>query len=230
MKAWLRWMGLAALFVMATGARAAELSGTWKGSFEFQGNSMPTTLNLKASGDAVSGTVEGLPNSPADIHEGKIEGDGVSFWVNTEYQGQPYKLVYKGKVTGDQIKFEFGTEDGSWASRLTVKKEAAEPLKALDLTGAWKGNFDFNGTAVPLTFNLANTGASVTGNVAGMGPAPTEIHDGKIEGNLVTFWLNTDYQGQTYALNYKGTVTGDQIDFSFGTPDGSWGAEVTVKK
>lgn len=230
MKAWLKVLGLAVIFVMATGARAADLSGTWKGAFDFQGSSMPTTLNLKVAENTVTGTVEGLPNSPADIHEGKTEGDDVTFWVNTEYQGQPYKLVYKGKVTGDQIAFEFGTEDGSWGTTLTVKKEGADEPKALDVTGAWKGNFDFNGTAVPLTFNLAATGGTVTGNVEGLGPAPTEIHDGKLEGNLVTFWLNTDYQGQTYALSYKGTVSGDQIDFAFGTADGSWGAEVTVKK
>ena len=39
---------------------------------------MPTTINLKVDGPAVTGTVEGLPTSPADIHDGKVDGDAMS--------------------------------------------------------------------------------------------------------------------------------------------------------
>ena len=63
-----------------------------------------------------------------------------------------------------------------------------------------------------------------------MGAAPIEIHDGKIDGNTVTFWINADYQGQTYTLNYTGKISPGQIDFTFGTSDGSWGATLTAKK
>ena len=71
---------------------------------------------------SVTGTLEGLPTSPTDIKEGKIDGDTVTFWVNTDYQGTAYKLVYKGKVQGDEIHFEFGTDDGSWGADLVVKR------------------------------------------------------------------------------------------------------------
>jgi hypothetical protein len=40
----------------------------------------------------------------------------------------------------------------------------------------------------------------------------------------------TDYAGQTYKLVYKGKVSGDQIQFTFGTEDGGWSAELTAKK
>ena len=66
--------------------------------------------------------MEGLPTTPAEIHDGAVNGDTVTFWVNTDYEGQTYKLVYKGKVAADQISFDFGTEDGSWSAPLTVKK------------------------------------------------------------------------------------------------------------
>jgi len=239
MKAVLGLVGLAVALAVSPMAGAADLSGTWKGSFDFNGNSVPTALNLKVAGTDVAGTVEGLPNSPADIHEGKVDGDNVTFWVNTDYQGTTYKLVYKGKVTGDHIDFSFGTDDGSWGATLTVKKDVAvaaapaavpEPPKAIDVTGAWKGAWDLNGTNMPLVLNLKSSVAAVTGTAEGMGAAPIDIHDGKVDGNVVTFWLNSDYQGQTYVLNYKGTVTGNQIDFAFGTADGGWGASVTVKK
>lgn len=220
---------------VVAGARAADLTGTWKGAFDFNGNAVPVTLNLTNSGSALTGTIDGLPASPVDIRDGKVDGDKVTFWLNTDYQGTTYKVVYNGKVTNDrsdQIDFSFGTEDGSWGTTMTVKRDvpvASPPIKA-DVTGAWKGEWDFNGTTMPVTFNLKSSESGVTGTVEGMGPAPVDIHDGKIEGDTVTFWLNTDYQGQTYALTYKGKISAGQIDFTFGTADGSWGAAVTAKK
>lgn len=230
MKGLIRWMLMAAVLCGVPALWAADPSGAYKGAFEFNGSSTPVTLNLKIAGTSVTGTVEGLPTSPAEIKDGKIDGDAITFSVNTEYQGQTYKLVYKGKVSGDHIDFDFGTDDGSWGTTLSVKKEGAAPTPAADVSGAWKGSFDFNGTSMPLTFNLKSSGSTVTGTVEGMGPAPVEIHEGKIDGDTVTFWLNTDYQGQTYVLTYKGKITDGQIAFDFGTADGGWGASVTVKK
>jgi hypothetical protein len=237
MKAVLGFMGLLVALLVSPSAGAADVSGTWKGAFDFNGNSVPLAINLKVAGADVTGSVEGLPTTPAEIHEGKIDGDSLTFWVNSDYQGQTYKLVYKGKVTADHIDFEFGTEDGSWGTSLSVKKDGAaaeapapEPAKVLDVTGAWKGTFDFNGTAMPLVFNFKSAGAAVAGAVEGIGPAPVEIHDGMVDGDTLTFWLNADYQGQTYQLNYKGKVTANQIDFDFGTSDGGFSANLTVKK
>jgi hypothetical protein len=73
----------------------------------------------------VTGTVEGLPTTPAEIHDGKVDGDTVTFSVTIDYQGSPVKLMYKGKVSADGIKFTFGTEDGSWGTDLTVTKSSS---------------------------------------------------------------------------------------------------------
>ena len=64
----------------------------------------------------------GLPGGTAQIKDGKLQGDNVTFWITIDYQGSPVKLVYKGKVAGDEIKFEFGTEDGSWGTQFTARK------------------------------------------------------------------------------------------------------------
>jgi len=105
-------------------AAAAGPSGTWKGDFSFNGQSVPLTFNLKTDGASLTGNVEGLPNTPADIHEGKVDGDKITFWLSVEYEGQTYKLLYNGKVTGDQIEFTFGTEDGSFSAEVTAKRSA----------------------------------------------------------------------------------------------------------
>ena len=224
----LRIAGLLAFLAVMPNANAADVSGTWKGNFEFQGSSVPLTFHLTVANGAVTGTVDGLPTTPAEIHDGKVDGDEVTFWINTDYEGNTYKIVYKGKVTAGQIDFSFGTEDGSWGATLVAKNDV-QPAMA-SVAGNWKGSFDFQGTSVALTFHLAGSGGAVTGTVEGLPNTPAEIHDGKIEGDTLSFWVNTDYEGNTYKLVYKGKISPDGIKFSFGTDDGSWGTEFTATK
>ena len=234
MKSWLRIAGLIAFLVAARGAWAVDLSGTWKGAFDFQGSSVPLAIHLTVAGTDVTGTVEGLPTTPVDIHEGKTDGSTVSFWVNTDYDGQTYKVLFKGTVSaaGDEVVFTLGTEDGSWSTQMTAKHDAVAVVapSGPDVSGSWKGAFDFNGSSVPLVFKLKSAAGAVTGSVEGLLTSPAEIHDGKIDGDTVSFWVNSDYDGQTYKLVYKGKIAADQIKFTFGTEDGSWGAELTAVK
>lgn len=243
MKLVLRLLFLLPLLAVLPSARAADLNGTWKGAFDFQGSSVPVTLHLKIDGAKVTGTVvngplEGLSPTPEEIHDGALAGDTVTFWVNVDYQGQSHKLVYKGKLASDQISFDFGTEDGGFSSPLTVKRSTDEaaapppppPPAAPDVTGDWKGTFDMNGSPMELKFHLKSAGALVTGTIERPGTPPMELHEGKIDGNTVSFWITTDYEGQTYTIVYKGKITPGQIDFDFGTEDQSWSASMTAKK
>jgi len=77
---------------------------------------------LTTADGALMGTVEGLPTTPAEIHDGKVDGDTVTFWVSTDYQGQTYKLMCTGKVSVGQISLSVTTDDGSWATQLTATK------------------------------------------------------------------------------------------------------------
>jgi hypothetical protein len=106
---------------MAAIALAADVTGTWAGSFKFNDQDVPVSLALKGTSE-ITGTVDGLPGGTAQIKDGKIEGDNVTFWITIDYQGSPVKLVYKGKIAGTEIKFDFGTEDGSWGTQFTAKK------------------------------------------------------------------------------------------------------------
>ena len=224
-------VGLVIFLAVAVKARAADLSGTWKGSFDLHGESIPLTFHLTQAESAVTGNVEGLPTTPAEIHDGKIAGDTVTFWLNTDYQGTTYKLEYTGKVSGDQIAFNFGTDDGSWSAPLTVTRGAeAQTPAATDVTGTWKGAFDFEGNSVPLTLQLAQSAGTVTGTVEGLPTTPAAIHDGKTNGDTVTFSALTDYQGETYKLVFTGKISGERIAFDLGTEDGGWSTTLTATK
>jgi hypothetical protein len=101
---------------------AADAAGTWKGSIDVNGTTVPLTFNLKTDGATLSGTIDGLPTEASEIKEGKMDGDSITFWCMTDYQGMPIKLVYKGKLAGDRINFTMATEDGSWSTDLVAKR------------------------------------------------------------------------------------------------------------
>ncbi|HTW82086.1 MAG TPA: glycosyl hydrolase family 8 [Terracidiphilus sp.] len=118
-------VGLAVLSAVLPAAwAAADVSGDWKGSFDFQDTSVELTFHFIADGNALTGSVEGLPTTPAEIHDGKIDGNNITFWLNTDYEGTQYRLVYNGSVSedGGAIAFTFGTDSGDWSAELTASR------------------------------------------------------------------------------------------------------------
>ena len=78
----------------------------------------------------MTGTVEGLESGPAEIHEGVVNGDTVSFWLNYRLSGPDVQAGLQGQGGGGPDRFDFGTDEGSWSTPLTVKKEGAEAAAA----------------------------------------------------------------------------------------------------
>jgi hypothetical protein len=112
------------LLLLAAASFAADVTGKWKGSFEVPGGPvLNLTFDLKAADGALTGKVVGLPpkEDGVEIKDGKVQGDSISFWLMTEYQGNPIKLLYTGKVEDGQIKFTMGTEDGGWSTEILAK-------------------------------------------------------------------------------------------------------------
>ncbi|MEI9972715.1 MAG: hypothetical protein WDO73_12040 [Ignavibacteriota bacterium] len=113
------------LAILATLLSAADIAGKWTGQFDFNGDAVPLTFDLKTSGSTLSGTVNGLPTSNAVIKDGKVDGDTVTFWLITDYQGMDVKLIYTGKISVDKIDFTMATDDGSFSVNFPVKRSAA---------------------------------------------------------------------------------------------------------
>jgi len=231
MKFFLRLVGLAAFLFFAPQIFAADLNGVWKGTFDFQGTDVPLTVNLTVNGAVATGTVIRPETQPAAIHEGKVDGDAVTFWITADYEGTAYKPVFKGKAATDQIEFVFGTEDGSWGTSTTLKRATENATKpAVDANGTWKGAFDFQGTSVPLTFHLKTANGALTGTVEGLPSGVAEVKEGVVDGENLRFTLMTEYEGSPVKLVYKGKVAAAAIKFIFGTEDGSWGTELVAGK
>lgn len=98
--------------LLAMAAFAADVTGKWTAEVQGRGgNTQTVTMNLKADGSALTGTVSGR-NGDSQITNGKVDGDTISFTVVREFQGNSVKINYTGKVSGDEIKFTQQREGG----------------------------------------------------------------------------------------------------------------------
>ena len=70
---------------------------------------MTVTMNLKADGDKLSGTVSGRMGE-TEISDGKVDGDNVMFSVVREFNGNKMTQHYSGKLDGDTIHFTIKME------------------------------------------------------------------------------------------------------------------------
>ncbi len=88
---------------------------------------------------------------------------------------------------------------------------------AADITGKWNAEFESQVGPQKYVFDFKVEGTTLTGkaisNIGGA-EATTDITEGKIEGNAITFVENLDYQGMPLRIAYKGTVSGDEIKLS----------------
>jgi hypothetical protein len=116
---------------------------------------------------------------------------------------------------------------------------------AADPSGKWTfemqgmGRGGGGGNPVTSTMTLKADGAKLTGNISRPGrggdPMVTEISEGKIDGDNITFKTVQTFGDQSMTTSYKGTVKGDTIELEIQRP-GRGGAEapapvkVTAKK
>jgi len=106
-----RWIVAAGLATFSL--LAADVTGKWTAEMQGQnGNTRTVTMNLKADGSKLTGTVSGGRGGEAEISDGKVDGNDVSFSVVREFNGNKMTSNYKGKVDGDVIHFNMKMEGG----------------------------------------------------------------------------------------------------------------------
>jgi hypothetical protein len=92
---------------------AADPTGKWTAEMQGPGgNTRTVTMNLKADGSKLTGTVSGGRGGEAEISDGKVDGNDLSFSVLREFNGNKMTSTYKGKLEGDVIHFNMKMEGG----------------------------------------------------------------------------------------------------------------------
>ncbi len=87
-------------------------------------------------------------------------------------------------------------------------------ILAADPTGKWAASVPGrDGNTMTVSFNLKADGEKLTGTVGGM-RGETDISDGKIDGDNISFSVVREFNGNTMKQNYKGVIEGDTIHFT----------------
>ena len=110
---------------------------------------------------------------------------------------------------------------------------------AADVTGKYVGEIEGRGgNMVSYTFDLKQDGTALTGTVTGgfgRGGAPpaTEISEGKVEGDNVSFAVVRDFGGNQFKTTYKGMLSGAELKLTMERPGrdgGTTSTEIVAKK
>ena len=123
---------------------------------------------------------------------------------------------------------------------VTIALVFAFAVMAADVSGKWTYEQPGRGGGPgrPVTITLKQDGAKLTGSVPGFGrggdnpPPPTEITDGKVDGNNVSFTVKREMQGNTMVTKYEGTISGDEMKLKItrDTPNGPMTNDVVAKR
>ncbi len=94
---------------------------------------------------------------------------------------------------------------------------AATGVRAADVTGVWTAEFDTQIGVQKYTYTLKQAGDKVMGkansDIAGE-KREVELREGKLDADTITFIEVFDFQGNEIRIEYKGKLSGDQIQFT----------------
>ena len=122
---------------------AADVTGTWKADFETQRGLQKYIFTLKQDGASVTGKASAEREGErreAELKEGKVEGDTVTFVEPLRVQDRELQITYTGKISGDEIKFtrkvgDFGSSEATAKREVTATNAAAATPSPLTNSG-----------------------------------------------------------------------------------------------
>ena len=85
------------------------------------------------------------------------------------------------------------------------------PVSAADVTGSWKWTVERNGNTIETTLKLKQDGEKLTGTISGPQGSETEIADGKVSGDTVSFKVTREFNGNKVVQQFEGKLSGDTI-------------------
>lgn len=101
---------------------AADISGTWKGTADLQGQAIERTFLFKVDGTKLTGETSSQLLGKSTIENGKIDGDKISFTIKASFQGNDMEMTYTGRISGDTIKLSADVSAVGQTIEWTLKK------------------------------------------------------------------------------------------------------------
>jgi hypothetical protein len=104
-------------------------------------------------------------------------------------------------------------------SMLVIATSAAV-LVAADFNGVWTASIETQLGVQNYTFTFKIDGEKLTGRAkSAFANADTEITEGVVKGEDISFVENLVYEGMPLRITYKGKISGDEIKFTRNVAD-----------
>lgn len=199
-------------------APAADLTGTWKASFDTQVGKQNYTYELKSEGGKVSGKASGNINGAnprtVDLRNGTLSGDTVTFLEVFDFQGNEIAIRYTGTLVGDEI--QFTRQVGDIATEKLVARREPSAAASPSPVGQWKGEFESPVGHQTYLFEFSIQNGSLRGKAVAEAreqKRDVEFLDVKFAGETLTFAEIRKIQDNEVRIEYTGTLGGDSIRF-----------------
>jgi opacity protein-like surface antigen len=108
----------------------------------------------------------------------------------------------------------------------------ASTASAADANGTWKAVSETPNGSIETTFVLKAADGKLTGTMASsFGPGnPLPISDATLDGDKISFTVVSEFNGNEFRLNYKGTVGDTEIKLTLSIANMDQTFELVAKK
>jgi enterochelin esterase-like enzyme len=131
---------LLTLLALSLAARAGDVTGTWKAEFDSQIGLQKYTYTLKQNGTNLTGKASSEVNDQkreAELTEGKVNGNRISFVELLNFQGNDLHITYTGAILTNEMKLT--REVGTFAKEEIVAKREAGDAQPAGAPGGQRG-------------------------------------------------------------------------------------------
>jgi hypothetical protein len=118
-----------------------------------------------------------------------------------------------------------------WLSIVLLFALVSSSAWAAPVDGKWTGQTrGRDGQARDVTFTLKASGDQLTGSMTGPGGNDFPISNGKVDGDKVSFTVKLQFGDNSLVMNYKGTVSGDELHCTVSREGSDQSREMTLKR
>jgi hypothetical protein len=141
----------------------------------------------------------------------KLEGNQVTFALETGFGDQTFTLDFKGTLDGNNLKGQMTSDRGT--SEITGKKVEA----ASAVVGTWEFTRETSQGTRTSTLKIK---PDMTGTYS-FRDNPVDIKDLKVDGNNVSFKIEMSFNDRQFTMEFKGKVEGKTLKGEFITQRGT---------
>jgi hypothetical protein len=141
----------------------------------------------------------------------KLEGNEVTFALETGFGDQTFTLNFKGTLDGNNLKGQMTSDRGT--SEITGKKV----VETSAVVGTWEFTRETSQGTRTSTLKIK---PDMTGTYT-FRDNPVDIKDLKVDGNNVSFKIEMNFNDRQFTMEFKGTVEGKTLKGEFITQRGA---------